>query len=263
MPANAGIHGGERRNWRSSAQARAKALDPRFRGDDRRVRHTFQGLPLGSYGRSELPARPTYGQHPRHRPHCPSPVGRPTGRPMARRETGRAGRVIDPAPRRGLPPARVIWISSGLRGRASGLREFPAFGRLDLFGIPWILSSEMSLFNGLHATPGQFYFLGGPFPGRRHERPAVVNSKIDHTEPARRAEEARQVEDHSGQHRKGPIGHCDQANAVFAFWQEIVDSPRFLPNLGGRSRAGRSSQLHRRAPASGARRGPRGPFGRR
>ncbi len=28
MPANAGIHGGERRNWRSGARARAKALDP-------------------------------------------------------------------------------------------------------------------------------------------------------------------------------------------------------------------------------------------
>ena len=49
-----------------------------------------------------------------------------------------------------------IWISSGLRGGASGLRKSPGFGRLDLFGIPWILSSEMSLFNGLHATPGPF-----------------------------------------------------------------------------------------------------------
>ncbi len=200
MLANAGIHGGERRNWRSGARARAKALDPRFR---------------------------------------------------------------DPAPQWGLPPTRVIWISSGLRGRASGLREFPAFARLELFGIPWILSSEMSLFNGLHATPGQFYFQGGPFRRKASQSPAVVDSKIDPTEPARRAEEARQVEDHGGRHRKGPIGHWDQTNAVFAFWQEIVDTPRFLQNLGGRSRARRSPQLHRRAPASGARRGPRGPFGRR
>ncbi len=62
------------------------------------------------------------------------------------------------------PRGRDIWISSGLRSRASGLRESPAFDRLDLFGIPWILSSEMSLFNGLQATRGQFYFLRGPFP---------------------------------------------------------------------------------------------------
>ncbi len=46
MPANAGIHGGERRNWRSGARARAKALDPRLRGDDRRDAAT--GSPLRS-----------------------------------------------------------------------------------------------------------------------------------------------------------------------------------------------------------------------
>ena len=43
--------------------------------------------------------------------------------------------------------------------------QIPAFRRLELFGIPWILSSEMGLFNGLRATRGQFYFQGGPFPG--------------------------------------------------------------------------------------------------
>ncbi len=56
MPANAGIHGGERRNWRSGAparakaldpsRARAKALDPRFRGDDRRCVERFRASSL-------------------------------------------------------------------------------------------------------------------------------------------------------------------------------------------------------------------------
>ena len=45
MPANAGIHGGERRNWRSGARARAKVLDPRFRGDDRRDASSVSGPP--------------------------------------------------------------------------------------------------------------------------------------------------------------------------------------------------------------------------
>ena len=34
MPANAGIHGGERRNLAIGMRARAKVLDPRFRGDE-------------------------------------------------------------------------------------------------------------------------------------------------------------------------------------------------------------------------------------
>ena len=37
-PRTAGIHGGERRNWRSGA----RALDPRFRGDDRRDASSVQ-----------------------------------------------------------------------------------------------------------------------------------------------------------------------------------------------------------------------------
>ncbi len=47
------------------------------------------------------------------------------------------------------------------------------------------------------------------------------------------------------------------------FGKKLSTRRAFLQNLGGRSRARRSPQLHRRAPASGARRGPRGPFGRR
>ncbi len=33
-----------------------------------------------------------------------------------------------------------------------------------LFGFPWILSSEMGLFNGLRARWGDFYFFTRPFP---------------------------------------------------------------------------------------------------
>ena len=99
-----------------------------------------------------------------------------------------------------------------------------------------------------------FIFWGALSPEKASQSPAVADSKVDHAEPARRAEEGGEVEDHGGRHRKGPIGHCDQTNAVFAFWQVIVDLARFLKNLGGRGRAGRGPQLHRRAPASGARR---------
>src|SRR5208337_3321869 len=38
---------------------------------------------------------------------------------------------------------------------------------LDFLGIPWILSTEMSLFNGLRAKPREFYLSCGPFPGER------------------------------------------------------------------------------------------------
>ncbi len=72
---------------------------------------------------------------------------------------------------------REIWISSGLRGGALGLCESPGFGRLDLFGIPWILSSEISLFNGLHATPGPFLIHAAPSPEAGQEDPAVIRSK--------------------------------------------------------------------------------------
>ncbi len=72
---------------------------------------------------------------------------------------------------------REIWISSGLRGGASGLRESPGFGRLDLFGIPWILSSEMSLLKGLHATPGPFLIHAALSPQSGAQDPAVIRSK--------------------------------------------------------------------------------------
>ena len=29
--------------------------------------------------------------------------------------------------------------------------------------------------------------------------------------------------DHGGRHHEGPFGHWDQSNAVFAFWQEILE----------------------------------------
>src|SRR5208283_1055256 len=41
------------------------------------------------------------------------------------------------------------------------------FGRLDFLGIPWILSTETSLFNGLRATSRRFYSSCGSSPGKR------------------------------------------------------------------------------------------------
>ncbi len=123
---------------------------------------------------------------------------------------------------------RDIWISSGLRSRASGLREFPGFGRLDLFGIPWNLSSEMSLFNGLRATPGPFFSLGGSFPRQRVEkRPVGFDSKLDRADAPRQAKAAGRAGNHGGRHREGSIWHSNQAKAVFAFLQGNVDSIPF------------------------------------
>ena len=138
-----------------------------------------------------------------------------------------------------FPPARDIWISSGLRGGASQLRESPGFGRLDLFGIPWILSSEMSLFNGLQATPGPFLFFGGPFP----QGPIVFDPKVERTKAPRPAEEAGQAGDHGNRHRGGPIGHWDQTNAAFAFLQGIVDLAPFYAKL--RRPTGSLESVHR------------------
>jgi hypothetical protein len=39
----------------------------------------------------------------------------------------------------------------------------PGFSTLDSLGIPWILSSEISLFNRLRATSGRFFLLGSSF----------------------------------------------------------------------------------------------------
>src|SRR5208282_4385532 len=91
----------------------------------------------------------------------------------------------------------------------------------------------MSLFNGLRATPGQFLFLGGPFPPTSVARAGRRRSEGRRRTP-RRAEKAWRAENHRGRHRNGPIGHWDQTNAVFAFWQEIVDSARFLQIPGAR-----------------------------
>ena len=65
-----------------------------------------------------------------------------------------------------------IWISSGLRRDSAGLREFPGFGRLDFLGIPWILSTEMSVFKGLCAKAAEFYSSFGPSP--REKGPCPV-----------------------------------------------------------------------------------------
>ena len=106
--------------------------------------------------------------------------------------------------------------------------QIPAFRRLELFGFPWILSSEMGLFNGLRATWGQFYFQGGPFPGACVARPAAVDPKAARAEASSPGGKARRAGNHGSGHRRGPIGHWDQTNAVFAFWQEIVDlAPNF------------------------------------
>jgi hypothetical protein len=75
---------------------------------------------------------------------------------------GRATRCL----RIGSGPAPAIWISSAFRGPTPWLREFRPFGQLDFLGFAWFFSSEMSLFNGLCATPREFYWQRSPFFGK-------------------------------------------------------------------------------------------------
>ncbi len=72
-----------------------------------------------------------------------------------------------------FPPARDLDF---LRSPQSehGAPRISGFWRLELFGFPWILSSEMSLFNGLHATPGPFLIHAALSPEAGDEDPAVI-----------------------------------------------------------------------------------------
>ncbi len=94
--------------------------------------------------------------------------------------------------------------------------RIPGFWTLDLFGIPWILSSEMSLFNGLRARRAIFIFRGRlSLSLRRKGRQASVRRS------------AGRARDHGGRRRGSPVQHWDQPNAAFAFLQAIVDSTPF------------------------------------
>ena len=99
-----------------------------------------------------------------------------------------------------------------------------AFRRLDLFGIPWILSSEMSLFNGLRATWGRFYFraaLPRAHASQKGRPPSIRRSAAPKHLAGQKRPGAQKIM--AVDRAKGPSGHWDQTNAVFAFWQEIVD----------------------------------------
>ncbi len=61
---------------------------------------------------------------------------------------------------------------------------------MDLFGIPWILSSEMSLFNGLHATPGPFLIHAAPSPQSGAQFRPSFDPKADRAEALGQAETA-------------------------------------------------------------------------
>ncbi len=101
--------------------------------------------------------------------------------------------------------------------------RIPAFRRLDLFGIPWILSSEMSLFNGLQATRGQINLLGGPFPAGGCKRGPSSTRRSSALKLLAGRKRLGALRDHGSRHRAGPIGDCDQTNADFGFLQGIVD----------------------------------------
>ena len=126
------------------------------------------------------------------------------------------------------PSARDIWISSGLRSRAAPLRKNPAFSTV---GFVW--NSLDSLvrnepFQWVTRDPRPIFNSCGPFPSSGSARPrrhSIRRSTALNPAPSRNRWARR---DHGNRHRKGRTGHWDQTNAVFAFWQEIVDSaPHF------------------------------------
>ncbi len=83
--------------------------------------------------------------------------GRPIGREGGPRASSKATRYSA-----GLPTARDIWISSGLRSLASGLREPPVFGRLDCLEFLGFSRTKRA-FSMAYARPrGQFIFAAPP-----------------------------------------------------------------------------------------------------
>ena len=110
----------------------------------------------------------------------------------------------------------------------------------------------MSLFNGLRATRGQFYFLG-PFLRAGFERAGRrLAPKAARAETPRRAEKAWRAENHGSRHREGPIGHRDQTNAAFAFLQGIAELGAIYTNFQ-RERSGALAVAPYRNPIYNAR----------
>jgi hypothetical protein len=75
-------------------------------------------------------------------------------------------------------------LSSFLRSGAPGLRQRPGFWRFQGLGFAWISSSEMSVFNRLHADGGAFSFCGAsilrsPLPTSR-PRDAFGSAFVSH-----------------------------------------------------------------------------------
>ncbi len=106
MPAKAGIHGGEGRNWRSGARARARALDPRFRGDDRRHASSVSGPPRWRFRATATPGRPATS--------LSSPVPSVAEDDMSG-EPARTAPIAPTAGRRGRDPGRGINVFKRLR----------------------------------------------------------------------------------------------------------------------------------------------------
>ncbi len=142
-----------------------------------------------------------------------------------------------PDPPVGYLRREIIWISSGLRRPASGPRDsrvLPGWIGLEFLGF----SRQKLAFSMGYKRPGANLIFGRPFPSEGGAKAGRCRFAGRPRQAARRAEVARQVEDHDSRHRKGPIGHCGQTNAVFSFLQGNIDLARFSENFGARSRCG-------------------------
>ena len=166
----------------------------------------------------------------RHRRTPPRSHSHPSGEVDLARRIGPRDRLESRALLRGSL-RREIWISSGLRGGASGLRESPGFGRLDLFGIPWI-PSEMSLFNGLHATPSPFLIhaalspqSGAQIPGYPSIRRSTALKPLARRKPLGAPR-------HGNRHRKGRTSIGSKLTPSSLFGKKLSNSAPLWHRFG-------------------------------
>ena len=98
--------------------------------------------------------------------------------------------------------------------------------------------SEMSLLNGLQAIPGPFLIHAALSPQSGAQDPAVIRSKgRPRSNPAKQKPLGAPGSWQSTS--EGPDGALGQTNAVFAFWQEIVDLGALMSKTRARSRCQR------------------------
>ena len=164
----------------------------------------------------------------RHQPAFSSPS--PSGGDDLARRIGPKGRLESRALLRRFPQVRDLDFLRSTR-RYIGAPQISGFWTVGLVWNSSDLSSEMSLFNGLHATPGPFLIHAAlsPQSGDTNTR-LSFDPKVDRAETLGEAETAGRAKTRQST-SQGPNEHWDETNAAFAFWQEIVELGAGLRNV--------------------------------